>query len=75
MDTSTRTQNTQEFIDSDGVRRHLGWFIALGSLTTVLGLTAIAFPFTASLAVTLTVGMVLVIAGVAQLVHAVSTPR
>ncbi len=75
MDTSTLTQDAQEFIDSDDVRRHPGWFIAVGTLMIVLGLAAIAFPFTASLAVALTVGMVLVIAGVAQLVHAVSMPR
>jgi len=75
MDTPTRIPEAQEFADSDDVRRHRGWFLALGSLMIVLGIAAIAFPFTASLAVTLTVGMVLIIAGVGQLVHAISMPR
>lgn len=49
----------------DAVHRHRGWFVALGVFMILLGIAAIAFPLIASLAVTMTVGTVLVVAGIA----------
>lgn len=70
MERQTRATSDQTLIYSDEIRAQRGWFIALGVLMMLLGVAAIAFPFTATLAVTITVGAVLVISGIAQLVHA-----
>jgi uncharacterized membrane protein HdeD (DUF308 family) len=75
MGTQERVTEDSALIGIDDIRQHRGRFLALGGVMIALGFAAIAFPFTASLAVTLIVGTVLVIAGIAQLVHAFSVPR
>jgi uncharacterized membrane protein HdeD (DUF308 family) len=57
------------------IRRQRGWFLALGVFLMIVGFVAILFPFTASLAVTVSIGAVLTIAGIAQLVHAFGVRR
>jgi uncharacterized membrane protein HdeD (DUF308 family) len=46
-----------------------GWLIALAVLTIVLGIVTIAYPFVATIASTLAVGWVFVIAGITQIVY------
>ena len=48
------------------------WFFALGAVMIVLGLLALSFPLISTLAVELTIGILLAIAGIATLVHAFS---
>ena len=52
------------------IRRHTGWFIALGILFIVGGVLAIAMPLLASLAVAIFVGWMLIVLGVVQIVQA-----
>jgi uncharacterized membrane protein HdeD (DUF308 family) len=52
-----------------------GWYIAIGIILILLGVGAIAFPVMSSLSVTICVGFVLVIAGLAQAIHAFSYPK
>ena len=48
------------------------WFFALGAVMIVLGILALSFPLISTLAVELTIGILLAIAGTATLVHAFS---
>lgn len=52
------------------VRRNPGWFIVLGIVFIILGIAAIGLPFIFTLAITLILGWVLLISGVAWIVHA-----
>jgi uncharacterized membrane protein HdeD (DUF308 family) len=52
------------------IRANWGWFLALGIVLVVAGTLAIGLPLLTSLAVTLTLGIMLVAGGVAQLVGA-----
>ncbi len=52
------------------IRKHTGWFIALGIVFIVGGVLAIAMPLLAGIAVALAVGWALVLLGVVQLVQA-----
>lgn len=52
------------------VRERWGWFLALGILMVVLGMTAIGAPLASGVAVNLIVGWLLVISGVAHGIHA-----
>ncbi|MDY6980708.1 MAG: HdeD family acid-resistance protein [Pseudomonadota bacterium] len=58
------------FVNSTEVQQHLGWFIFLGGLMVLLGLAALLFPFAATLAGELTLGVVLLVAGIFGTVHA-----
>jgi uncharacterized membrane protein HdeD (DUF308 family) len=75
MQLHTHATGDSMFPDSDDIRQQRGWFVALAVLMTALGLGAIAFPLSASVAVTLLVGVVLVIAGIGQLLHALRVSR
>jgi len=55
---------------SDSVRDNWGWFLALGVAFILGGVFAFAAPFVASLAVTIVIAAVLVLAGIVQLVQA-----
>ena len=59
-------------IDADikVVRERWGWFMALGILLIVLGMIAIGGPLASGIAVSLLVGWLLVISGVAHGIHA-----
>jgi uncharacterized membrane protein HdeD (DUF308 family) len=59
--------------DRAEAHRHWGWILALGILWVVLGIAAIALPPLASLAVTLTIGIVLAVGGIAQIIQAFGT--
>jgi uncharacterized membrane protein HdeD (DUF308 family) len=54
----------------DNVGQHSGWFIALGVVFIVGGVIALALPFMASVAAALVVGWVLLLVGIATLIHA-----
>jgi uncharacterized membrane protein HdeD (DUF308 family) len=53
------------------IRKSWGWFLALGILQMVLGIVAVDFAFTATLASVVTLGIVLLIAGGAQTAAAI----
>jgi len=57
-------------LDIKVVRDRWGWFMALGILMIVLGMIAIGGPFASGIAVSLLVGWLLVISGVAHGLHA-----
>lgn len=58
------------FVNSAEVQQHRGWFIFLGGLMVLLGIAALLFPFAATLAGELALGVVLLVAGVFGTVHA-----
>jgi uncharacterized membrane protein HdeD (DUF308 family) len=49
--------------DADAIRKHSTWFIVYGVLMVLLGLFSIALPGVATVAVTLTIGWLLLIGG------------
>lgn len=53
------------------LREERGWFIAAGVALVIFGFLAIALPFFFSIAATIMAGVLLLAAGVVQLVHAV----
>jgi uncharacterized membrane protein HdeD (DUF308 family) len=55
---------------SDSVRANWGWMLALGILFIVGGVFAFAAPFLAGIVVATVVGVVIAIAGIAQIIHA-----
>ena len=55
------------------IRKHTGWFIALGVAFILAGVLAIAAPLLASITVALVLGWSLIFVGVVQLVQAWST--
>ncbi|WP_166251344.1 HdeD family acid-resistance protein [Marinobacter salicampi] len=57
------------------IRQHTRWFAGLGIVFLVLGVAAIAFPWVATLSLEIAIGLLLVIAGVAQAVQSFSIPR
>jgi uncharacterized membrane protein HdeD (DUF308 family) len=66
------TSNANEGLRGSGalVKRATGWFIAIAMLFILLGIFAIAEPWTAGLGVTLLVGWLLVIGAVAHFIAA-----
>ncbi len=60
---------------SDEVREHRTGFMLLGIVMIALGLAAIVFPFTATLAVELLIGWIFAISGVVGLVHSFRAPK
>lgn len=57
-------------VDMAAVRDKRGWFIALGIAFSILGFAAILLPPVASLATTVVLGWLLIIAGIAEGAHA-----
>lgn len=57
-------------LDIEAVSERWGWFMALGILLILLGMTAIGAPFASGIGVSLLVGWLLVISGVAHGIHA-----
>ncbi|WP_437678842.1 HdeD family acid-resistance protein [Sorangium sp. So ce131] len=57
-------------VDVDTVRNNRGWFVMLGLAFMVLGLLAILLPFVASLATTIVIGWLMLIAGLIEGYHA-----
>ena len=57
-------------LDMKVVRDRWGWFMALGILLIVLGMIAIGGPLASGIAVSLLIGWLLVISGVAHGIHA-----
>jgi uncharacterized membrane protein HdeD (DUF308 family) len=55
---------------SNVIDNYRGWFIALGIVLILIGTGAIVFPLVSTLSTGLFVGWVLVIGGIAQIVHA-----
>jgi uncharacterized membrane protein HdeD (DUF308 family) len=59
----------------DAVRERGGWFTALGISLMVLGALAILLPYVASLVTAIVLGVLMVVGGVVQLVHAIQNRR
>lgn len=64
-----------DYLLSEEARQHHGSFLILGMVLVVLGIAAMVFPFTASLAPEVLVGVVLLISGATQTLHALRTRR
>jgi uncharacterized membrane protein HdeD (DUF308 family) len=54
----------------DALRQNAGWAVAIGILLLILGLLSVASPFTSGLAVTLSVGVLLIVGGIAKCLFA-----
>jgi uncharacterized membrane protein HdeD (DUF308 family) len=57
-------------VDAEAVREGRGWFIGLGVAFVLLGLLAMLLPFVASLVTTITLGWLMMVAGVVEGYHA-----
>jgi uncharacterized membrane protein HdeD (DUF308 family) len=65
-----------QYVDiSEAVKTHSLWFLILGSLMLIMGTTAIVFPLFATLTLELFIGWVLVINGVAGIIHTFSIAK
>ncbi|HVZ14612.1 MAG TPA: HdeD family acid-resistance protein [Bauldia sp.] len=64
------TDMTMSLGGAGEVRKHTGWFIALGIVFIIGGVLAIAMPLLAGIAVALAVGWALILLGIVQLVQA-----
>jgi uncharacterized membrane protein HdeD (DUF308 family) len=60
-------------VDIDTVREKRGWFLAIGVALMVLGAIAFLVPFIASLVTAITLGWLIVIAGVVEGCHAIQS--
>ena len=69
--TSQNPEKTDTVPGTDGAPKPI-WLFALGALMIGLGILALSYPLVSTLAVELTLGILLAIAGVATLVHAFS---
>lgn len=65
-----KVQSTAVTGMSGEVSANRPWFLGLGSISMLLGLAAIIFPFTAALTVELLIGWILLLTGVFGLIHA-----
>ena len=61
--------------NADAVRQHRTWFLILGIVLVILGVLAIYYDLIATVISVLVFGWVLVIAGVAEIVHGFQTHR
>jgi uncharacterized membrane protein HdeD (DUF308 family) len=52
-------------------RKNWGWFLALGTIQIIVGMVAVSFSFSATIASVVTLGVLLLIAGGAQVVAAI----
>lgn len=62
-------------VDHEELRRHSGWFVGLGVVLIVLGVIAIAYDMFTTIASVLVFGWLLLLGGVAEIVHGVQTHR
>jgi uncharacterized membrane protein HdeD (DUF308 family) len=62
-------------VDLDDVREHRGRFVAVGIALVILGALAIFLPFAAGVVTTLLLGWLLIVGGIAELVHGVVDRR
>ncbi|KFI26746.1 hypothetical protein CDV50_17625 [Haematobacter massiliensis] len=60
--------------DRDAIRKSWGWFLALGILLLVFGFIAAGNLFLATIASTYLVGILMIIAAFAEIIHAFSVP-
>ncbi len=60
---------------TENIQHHTGWFTGLGIVFLLLGVAAIAFPWIATLSLEIAIGLLFIIAGVAQGVQSFSIPR
>lgn len=60
---------------TENITHHTGWFTGLGIVFLLLGVAAIAFPWIATLSLEIAIGLLFIIAGVAQGVQSFSIPR
>src|SRR5690349_389708 len=61
---------TPLLVDVDSLRRHRGWFLALGILMIVIGTIAFVLTPAATLGTVLVLGWLLVFSGIIEVVHA-----
>ena len=59
----------------EAIAEHRLWFLVLGVLLIVLGIIAVAFPFMTTIAVKIFLGWLLLIAGIAQIIHAFAVQK
>jgi uncharacterized membrane protein HdeD (DUF308 family) len=62
-------------VNSDELRRHSGWFVALGIALLILGVIALAYDAFTTIASVLVFGWLLVIGGVVEIIHGFQTHR
>jgi uncharacterized membrane protein HdeD (DUF308 family) len=71
MTTHTNDQITGVLTEeAKGIRKNWGWFLALGIVQIIAGAVAVGFAFSATLASVMTLGVLLLIAGGAQMAAA-----
>jgi len=58
---------------TDDVKKRSAWSIAMGTLTAVLGVFLVIYPFTTAMITTVLLGWILVLVGIAQFVFALHT--
>lgn len=57
------------------LRDSWGWFLALGILLIILGIMALGVPIAVSLTMTVFLGIILLVGGIAQFAHAISAHK
>ncbi|CFX01891.1 Hded protein [Candidatus Filomicrobium marinum] len=57
------------------VAANWGWYLALGIISLIAGILAIAFPLIASIAVKILIGWLLILIGISQILQAFQTQR
>ncbi len=72
MSTGTEVREFRKVLrhELEAIRGQWGWLLALGIVLVVVGMLAIGVPLLTSLAVALTIGALLVVGGIAQLIGA-----
>ena len=70
MTTPNNVMEQELYLASQEVREHRSWFRFLGIVMVLTGIGALLFPFVATLAGTLALGAILLVAGLFGLVHA-----
>jgi uncharacterized membrane protein HdeD (DUF308 family) len=67
---SSETMTSFAVIDPAHIHARRGWFVGLGAVLVALGLCSIFLPFLGSLVTTFVIGWLLMVAGVAEGIHA-----
>jgi uncharacterized membrane protein HdeD (DUF308 family) len=62
-------------VSADELRRHSGWFLALGIILVLLGVIALAFAVLTTIVSVLIFGWLLLIGGAIEVIHAFRTRR
>lgn len=66
----TIVQAEADLVSREAIQRNSGWFIGLGILWMVFGILAIILPTVAGVAVDILLGILFLVGGAAQIVHA-----